>query len=132
MLPNLPLMPTMYLTYVAIGVALTIWVARQLRIHGRVFLAKGCKGNDLLADSLSHLLSVGFYLFHIGLILLALKIGGHVTNPVAGIELFSTKIGFIMVALAVSHFLHMALFARIHGKPCPPTGTPHPVVAGKG
>lgn len=75
MFSNLPLMPTLYLSYAIIGVTLTIWVARQLRIHGQVFLAKGCKGNDLLAESLSHLLSVGFYLFHIGLIMLALKIG---------------------------------------------------------
>ena len=117
MLPHMTIVSNMYLSYVVIGVALTIWVARQLRIHGRVFLARGCKGNDELAGSLSHLLSVGFYLFHIGLILLALKVGGRVTDSVAAIELLSTKIGFILIVLAISHFIHMALFARIHGKP---------------
>ena len=132
MFQNLPVMPTMYLAYATIGIALTIWVARQLRIHGRVFLAKGCKGNSELSSALSHLLSVGFYLFHVGLILLVLKLGGHVNDSVAGIELLSTKIGFILVVLAISHFLHMALFVRIYGKPRPETGTPNSVVAGQG
>lgn len=127
MLTNLPLMPTTHLTYVTIGVLLTIWVAHQLRVHGRIFIARGCKGNNQLADALSHLLSVGFYLFHIGLVLLALKVGGRVADPTSAIELLSTKIGFVLMVLAGSHFIHMALFARIHGKPTPagqPTGSP--------
>ncbi len=114
------IMPVTHLTYVAIGVSLTIWVARTLRIHGRVFLAKGCKGDDALADALSHLLSVGFYLLHIGLILLVLKIGGHVHELVSAIELLSTKTGFVLLVLAVSHFTYLGLYSRLHGKPKPP------------
>ena len=90
-----------------------------MRVHGRVFLARGCKGNDALADALSHLLSVGFYLLHIGFILLALKLGGPVRELVAAIELVSTKIGLVLVVLACSHFVHWALYAQIHGKPRP-------------
>jgi hypothetical protein len=110
-------MPTTHLGYLAIGIALTIWVARTLRIHGHVFLAKGCKGNDELAHSLSHLLSVGFYLLHIGCVLLTLRLGGYAIDLVGAIELLSTKIGFVLVVLAISHFAHIALYARIHGKP---------------
>ncbi len=103
----------------AIGIGLTIWVARVLRIHGRVFLARGCKGNDELVGAMSHLLSVGFYLLHIGFILLALKLGGHVFGGVEAIELVSTKVGLVLIVLAVSHFVHLALYARLHGKPQP-------------
>jgi hypothetical protein len=110
---------TTHLTYVAIGIAITIWVARTLRLHGRVFLAKGCKGNDELATALSHLLSVGFYLLHIGVVLLMLKLGSHATDVTAAIETLSTKIGAVLILLALSHFFHIALFARIHGKPRP-------------
>ena len=110
-------MPTTHLCYVTVGVLLTIWVARTLRIHGRVFLSKGCKGNDELANSLSHLLSVGFYLLHIGVVLLMLKFGGHATDISGSIELLSTKVGLILLLLAISHFFHIALYARIHGKP---------------
>ena len=123
------IMPYAHLAYVGIGVGLTIWVARVLRIHGRIFLARGCKGNDELAGALSHLLSVGFYLLHVGIILLALKLGGHVIGSVAAIELVSTKIGLVLLVLAVSHFLHLALYARIHGKP-KPIGTAGPEAVG--
>ena len=115
--PNLG--PATQLCYVALGIGLTAWVARTLRLHGRVFLAKGCKGNDELATALSHLLSVGFYLLHIGAVLLMLRLGGYPTDVANAIELLSTKIGIVLVALAVSHFLHIALYARIHGKPKP-------------
>ena len=109
--------PATHLCYVAIGIALTIWVGRTLRIHGRVFLAKGCKGNEELTESLSHLLSVGFYLLHIGCIMLTLKLGGYAVDLVGAIELLSTKTGMVLVVLAISHFAHIALYARIHGKP---------------
>ena len=82
-----------------------------------MFLTKGCKGNDELAGSLSHLLSVGFYLLHIGCILLTLKMGGYAIDLVEAIELLSTKTGMVLVVLAISHFAHIALYARIHGKP---------------
>jgi hypothetical protein len=110
-------MPTTHLCYVAAGVLLTVWVARTLRIHGQVFLSKGCKGNDELAHSLSHLLSVGFYLLHIGVVLLMLKLGGKAVDVAGAIELLSTKIGLVLLLLAISHFFHIALYARIHGKP---------------
>jgi len=115
MIENIPIMPAVHLSYVAIGIGLTIWVARVLRIHGRVFLARGCKGNEELAGALSHLLSVGFYLLHIGFILLALK----VLSGVEAIELVSTKVGLVLIVLATSHFFHLALYARLHGKPRP-------------
>ncbi|MDG2383493.1 MAG: hypothetical protein P8N76_17610 [Pirellulaceae bacterium] len=117
MFDKLHLMSTTHLIYITIGIAMTIWVARTLRIHGRIFFTKGCKGNDELADSLSHLFSVGFYLLHIGFVLLALKVGGTVLNSVGVIELLSTKIGLVLTVLGFSLFAHIAIFARIHGKP---------------
>jgi len=94
-----------YVLYLLIGIGITIWVARTLRIRGRVFLAKGCKGNDELAESLSHLFSVGFYLLHVGFVLLALKFGGYAVNTVGAIELLSTKIGLVLVVLGISQYL---------------------------
>lgn len=123
MFDAITIMPATHLAYVGIGIALTVWVGRTLRIHGRMFLTKGCKGNDELAESLSHLLSVGFYLLHIGCILLTLKLGGYAVDLVEAIELLSTKTGMVLVVLAISHFAHIALYARIHGKPRYANGT---------
>lgn len=111
------LMPVTHLFYIILGVSLTIWVARTLRSNGSVFLIQGCKGNQELADSLSHLLSVGFYLLHVGIVLLTIRIGGKASGLVDAIELLSTKTGMVLVVLAVSHFAYLALYSRIHGKP---------------
>ena len=131
MFDTLGIVPTTHLCYLVLGVGLTVWVAHTLRIHGRVFLARGCKGNAELAGSLSHLVVMGFYLLHLGVLLLALPAGGEVTDLVGVIELLSTKIGFVLIVLAVSHFTHIAIYSRIHGKPRPVgySGFDYPVSA---
>src|SRR5947209_19360890 len=64
-----------YLLYLAISVALTVWVARTLHKNGRIFLVDVFHGNEPLADSVNHLLVVGFYLINLGYVSLALKLG---------------------------------------------------------
>jgi hypothetical protein len=51
-----------YLVYLAISIALTVWVARTLHKNGRIFLVDTFLGNEGLADSVNHLLVVGFWL----------------------------------------------------------------------
>ena len=53
--PSAPLTLTLLLAgvYLVTGITLTIWVARTLRIRGRIFFERGCKGNEELAESLS-------------------------------------------------------------------------------
>ena len=50
-----------YIAYLAISLGVTIWVARTLHRNGRVFLVEAFRGNTELADSVNHLLVVGFY-----------------------------------------------------------------------
>ena len=59
-----------YLIYLAVSIALTIWVARTLHKNGRVFLVDVFHGNEALADSVNHLLVVGFYLINFGYVTL--------------------------------------------------------------
>jgi hypothetical protein len=49
-----------YLIYLLISVNLTIWVARTLYRRGSIFLVDAFHGNKELADSVNHLLVVGF------------------------------------------------------------------------
>src|SRR5579859_7053217 len=77
----------MYLLYLAISVALTIWVARTLHKNGRVFLVDSFLGNEGLADSVNHLLVVGFYLINIGFVTLALKYGDKAVDAQTGLEI---------------------------------------------
>src|SRR3954452_23684977 len=102
-----------YLAYLAISVALTIWVARTLQKRGRVFLVDAFRGNEQLADSVNHLLVVGFYLINIGYVTLALKYGDKPAGVQEAIEFLSTKVGLVLLILGVMHFINIVTFARM-------------------
>ena len=106
-----------YGAYIVISVFLTIWVARTLHKNGRVFLVEVFNGDEALADSVNHLLVVGFYLVNLGYVSLALKIGGEITTPRMGIEALSWKIGLVLLVLGGMHFFNLFVFQRIHRKP---------------
>jgi len=55
-----------YISYLSLSIVLTVWVARTLNKDGRIFLVDALGGNEPLADSINHLLVVGFYLINIG------------------------------------------------------------------
>ena len=114
-----------YLVYLAISIALTIWVARTLHKNGRIFLVDSFLGNEGLADSVNHLLVVGFYLINIGFVTLALRYGDRPTDAQTGLEILSTKVGFVLVVLGLMHFLNLYVFSRLrhrgtHRKQLPP------------
>lgn len=99
-----------YATYLAVSVALTIYVARTLYKNGRVFLIDIFHGNNELADSVNKLLLVGFYLINIGYAVMVLKIWGDVESPRIMIEILSTKIGTIILILGAMHFFNLYIF----------------------
>jgi len=80
-----------YLTYLLISIALTVWVARTLHKNGRIFLVDSFLGNEALADSINHLLFVGFYLINLGFVTLALKSDDKPADLQAVLETLSTK-----------------------------------------
>lgn len=102
-----------YLLYLAVSVTLTIWVARKLHRNGRVFLVDVFHGNESLADSVSHLLAVGFYLINLGYISLALKLGYEVADMQGAIEALSRKVGMALVALGGMHFFNLYILTRM-------------------
>ena len=105
-----------YASYLAISIALTIWVARTLHKNGRVFLVEAFHGNAELADSVNHLLVVGFYLINIGYIALALKTAETLTNSRQVIELESGKIGVVLLILGLMHFFNFFILGRLRHK----------------
>lgn len=102
-----------YLVYLAISVALTIWVARNLHKNGRVFLVDVFHGNEALADSVNHLLVVGFYLINFGYVSMALKLGYDVNSPQQAIEALSVKVGMVLIVLGGMHFFNLFIFSRM-------------------
>ncbi|HEY0098067.1 MAG TPA: hypothetical protein VGB76_03835 [Pyrinomonadaceae bacterium] len=102
-----------YLMYLCISIGLTVWVAQTLFKNGRVFLVDVFRGNEALADSVNHLLVVGFYLINFGYVSLALRIGYDVTSMRASIEALSWKVGLVLVVLGGMHFFNLYVFSRI-------------------
>ena len=107
---------TCYLSYLAISIALTVWVARTLHKNGRLFLVDAFHGNGELADSVNHLLVVGFYLINVGYIAMALKTADALTNAREVIEVESGKLGVVLLILGFMHFFNIFVLGRMRFK----------------
>jgi hypothetical protein len=102
-----------YAGYLVLSIGLTCWVARSLSKHGRIFLVETFNGYTELADSVNHLLVVGFYLINIGYVSLALKYGDKPTDLPTAIEALSTKVGLVLLVLGAMHFFNLVVFSKI-------------------
>jgi hypothetical protein len=100
-----------YAIYIAISLAMTVWVARTLHSNGRIFLIDAFRGNEALADAVNHLLVVGFYLVNLGFILLALKTGYAMSNLRAVLEVESWKLGVVVTILGIMHVLNIVILS---------------------
>jgi hypothetical protein len=102
-----------YLVYLALSIGLTVWVATTLYRNGRAFLVDAFHDNEVLADSVNHLLVVGFYLVNLGFVSLALKTSETITSLGQSIELLSQKVGMVLLVLGGMHFLNIYVFNRL-------------------
>lgn len=129
-----------YLAYVVVSVALTVWVARTLHKNGRPFLVDVFANRADLADSVNHLLVVGFYLVNFGYISLALKLANRVATATDAVEALSYKVGLVLVVLGCMHFFNLFVFSRIRAhkslveapRPLPPDAMLAPVPGNAG
>jgi hypothetical protein len=101
-----------YLLYIVISIALTVWVARTLSTNGRIFLVRSFADDERIADSVNHLLVVGFYLINLGYVTLALQLGEKPESTVGAIEFLSTKIGLVMLVLGAMHFFNVFVITK--------------------
>jgi hypothetical protein len=113
-----------YLLYLVISIALTVWVAQTLFKNGRLFLVDVFHGNEALADSVNHLLVVGFYLINLGYVSLSLRIGYDVVDTRQSIEALSSKVGLVLLVLGAMHFFNLFLFSRIRQRSRLPFAAP--------
>jgi hypothetical protein len=60
---------------------------------------------------------VGFYLLNFGYVALALRYGDKPGDLQGAIEFLSTKIGLVLVILAVMHFFNLLVFSQIGKRP---------------
>jgi hypothetical protein len=106
-----------YLIYMGVSIGVTLWVGRSLHGNGRVFLVENFHNQEKLADSVNHLLLVGFYLVNFGFVCLALRYGEKPIDLVSAVEFLSTKIGLVIVLLGAMHFFNMRMLVRFRESP---------------
>ena len=105
-----------YLVYLGLSIAATVGVARSLYRNGRVFLVDAFHGNAEMADSVNHLLVVGFYLINIGYVTLVLRTEGTLSGWRAAIEMVCGKFGPVLLVLGAMHFGNLYLFYRLRAR----------------
>ena len=113
--------------YLVVSIGMTIYVAQSLKQNGRVFLLRTFKEDEVVTDSITNLLVIGFYLINIGWVLLWTKFGYKPHSPEMAIEFITTKVGCVLLILGAMHFLNLRIFRKIqHKDDCPDRkkGTP--------
>ena len=107
---------TCYIIYLLIGVPLTVWVGQTLHRNGRIFLLEAFHGREEMADSVNHLLLVGFYLINVGYVLLGLPLGTKPDTVQGAFEFLATKLGLVLLVLGAMHFFNMFNFDKMRKK----------------
>jgi hypothetical protein len=100
-----------YVAYLLVSLAVTIWVAWTLHRNGRTFLVDAFLGQEALADSVNHLLVVGFYLINLGWIVMTLRTHHQIDTLREAIEILSDKIGTVLFVLGLMHFFNLFVFS---------------------
>ena len=110
-----------YLIYIAASIALTVWVGDTLYRNGRPFLVNVFK-EDGLADSVNHLLVVGFYLVNFGAAAILINTGGAPDNVADMLKQTVTRVGVVLLILGFMHFNNLMILRAIRRKdrPMPP------------
>jgi hypothetical protein len=97
--------------YLAIGLALTVWVGRTLRRNGQAFLIDAFQGNVELGQAVKRLLLFGFYLINVGYVTWTVSTPNPENARVA-MERVTEKVGGALVVLGISYFFVVFAFRR--------------------
>lgn len=101
-----------YIVYLAITIALTIWVGRTFSRAGLVFLSEIFHGDQKLAEAVNHLFVVGFCLVNLGFDALWLRYGPAVADARGLFEALSVKVGTVLLILGALHLLDILVLNR--------------------
>src|SRR5205823_13479200 len=96
-----------YIVYSAVSIPLTVWVAHTLHKNGRLFLIDSFHGNEQLADSVNHLLVVGFYLINFGYFAFALRESVETADLRVVLETYSRQIGVVNLYVGGMHIINI-------------------------
>jgi peptidoglycan/LPS O-acetylase OafA/YrhL len=100
------------LLYTAISLALVHMVGQTLSRNSRAFLPQK-PGQDGMAEAVTRVLVVAYYLLALGFIALTMPTWSHVPSPGRAMELLSVQIGILLLVLGGLHLAGTAVLARL-------------------
>ncbi len=103
-----------YLIYLLVSAGLTVVVGQVLSRSGRLFLVDALGGSDSAARGMSNLIVVCFYLISLGFVALSMRTSGDSVTARQAIQLLATKIGEVLLLLAVLYLAGIASLTRLH------------------
>lgn len=101
-----------YIAYVLIAVGLTAWLARTLFRNGTAFLHDVFTDRPALAEAVTRLLVVGFYMLNLGYALWIVR-ASRALDAFAAVRFLTNRLAILLISLAILHFLNMFVFWRI-------------------
>jgi hypothetical protein len=101
-----------YLVYLTASAGLTIGVGTTLHRNGRRFLVD-VMDDEKLADSVNHLLLVGFYLVNLGVAALLVNTTGSLASAADVVQTVATQLGVVMLVLGAMHFTNLYVLNRM-------------------
>jgi hypothetical protein len=101
-----------YGLYLTLSVAVTVWVGTTLYRKGRLFLVDVFR-QEGLADSVNHLLVVGFYLVNLGVVALLITADSEPRTATDVIQAVVGKVGVVLLILGAMHFMNLFVLHRI-------------------
>lgn len=105
-----------YLIYLLLSITITVFVGNTLHRHGRLFLIDVFHGNMPIADTVNHLLLVGFYLLNIALVLLLMRTRTELPNELSLAEFLADKLAVVFTTLGVMHFFNVAVLMEVRDR----------------
>ena len=102
-----------HLVYLAVAVPLTVWLARTIHRHGRLFLVDVFKGNEALADAVNSLLVIGFCLINVGFVAQYAATDRKVEDYADLLSIVTTKLGVAMAALGGIHLVNVFVLGQV-------------------
>ncbi len=102
-----------YLVYLLVSVGLTVVVGQVLSRSGRLFLVDALDGSDSAARGISNLIVVCFYLISLGFVALTMRSSGDSVTAGQAIQLLATKIGEVLLLLAVLYIACIVSLTRL-------------------
>ena len=102
-----------YVLYLAICIPMALVVGSTLFRNGRVFVVDVFAEREDIADSVNHLLLVGFYLLTIGFVSLFTRAGGAPGDQAEVVAWLSTKVGAVLIVLGIVHMFNVVVFTSL-------------------